>query len=94
VRELDEALAEALRPMIQEMVKREVRQAGLEWSWKSAVQAAEILGVKPATVYRRFERGQLPGRKVRGRLYIDMRAFGDELAGRVSSKHQLRGRAP
>jgi len=76
---LSEALAEALRPLVTQLVRDEVKRAGFEWGWRTAEQAAEILGVTPAAVRQRVQAGQLPGRKEYGRIYVDLRAFDEQL---------------
>src|SRR5262249_3686986 len=42
---IEEALIETLRPAIEEIVRAEVKRAEFEWQWRSAEQAAELLGI-------------------------------------------------
>lgn len=77
--DIEQDLTELLTPLVRKIVKEEVQRAGFEWTWRTAEQAAEILGTTPAAVRQRVQRGSLPGRTEFGRVYVDMRAFDAQL---------------
>ncbi len=67
-----EAIAQALEPLVRRIVREEVRRAAHDWRWRSPAQAGELLGISAAAVRQRVVRGQLPARKLEGRLYLDI----------------------
>jgi hypothetical protein len=67
------ALAQALQPLVEALIRDEVRRAGLEWRWATAERAGELLGISAAAVRQRVLRGQLPARRLDGRVYLDVR---------------------
>lgn len=78
--ELDAALVETLRPMVARLVREEVQKAGLAWRWQSVRQAAKTLDTSEASIRKRAQRGQLPTRKLNGRLYVDMETLDRQMA--------------
>ena len=66
------ALAEALEPLVRRLVREEVRRAEYEWRWRTPAEAGELLGISAAAIRQRVVRGQLPARKLEGRLYLDV----------------------
>lgn len=78
---LEETLLEVLRPSIRQMVRRELSKAEYEWRWKTAEQAAEVLGISVGAVRQRFQRGTLPGVKRGKHIYVDFRALSEQLDG-------------
>jgi DNA-directed RNA polymerase specialized sigma24 family protein len=70
--DLQETITAALEPLLRRLVREEVERAKLQWRWRSVKQAAELLGLSEHAVHIRCARGQLPCRKLDGRLYIDM----------------------
>lgn len=44
----------------------------MQWRWRSVRQTAELLDLTEKAVRTRCEKGQLPYRKLDGRLYVDM----------------------
>jgi hypothetical protein len=79
VLKLDEALAETLQPMVKRMVEEEVERAGFRWTWMSPTQAGRLLGISAAAVRRRAREGRIPARIEDGRIYVDMRAYDQQL---------------
>lgn len=69
---VDEALLELLRPLVRELVAKEVKRAKLEWRWQPVARVAELLDISEEAVRKRVQRGQIPGRRVEGRVYVDM----------------------
>lgn len=69
---IDDALLELLRPLVRQLVKEEVERAKLQWRWQPVSRAAELLGISEHAARQRVQRGQLPGKRVEGRVYIDM----------------------
>jgi hypothetical protein len=67
------AILDALLPSLRRMVRDEVVRAEVEWRWRTAEQAGELLGVSGAAVRQRVRRGQLPGHRFDGRVYLDVR---------------------
>jgi hypothetical protein len=78
--ELEDALAEALAPMLKKMVAEEVERAKFRWRWQSVKQAAITLDMSEAAIRQRARRRQIPARKLDGRLYVDMEALDRQLA--------------
>jgi hypothetical protein len=78
--QLELALIEVLRPVVKRMVREEVERAGMRWRWQSVRQAAETLDMSEAAIRKRAQRGQIPARKLDGRLYVDMEALDRQLA--------------
>lgn len=76
---LAESLIELLRPVIREVVRDELRRERESWRWASVRQAAERLDVSEHAIHQRVSRGQLPHRKLEGRVYIDMKAVDQRL---------------
>jgi hypothetical protein len=66
-------LSEALEPLLRRLAREEGRRAGLEWRWLTAERAGGLLGISAAAVRQRVRRGQLPGRHLGGRVYLDFR---------------------
>ena len=66
------AIADALEPLVRRLVREEVRRAGLAWHWRTPEQAGELLGISAAAVRQRVVRGELPAKKLEGRLYLDI----------------------
>lgn len=79
---IDQALIELLRPLVHEIVREEVERARLEWRWQPAARAAELLGISEEAVRRRVARGQLPGKTVERRVYVNMEEL-DRRLGRL-----------
>lgn len=69
---LTTALGDVLEPLVRRLVREEVRRAGHEWRWRTPAQAGELLGISAAAVRQRVVRGQLPARRLEGRLYLDV----------------------
>ena len=69
---IDAALAEALEHLLRRLVREEVRRAAHEWRWRTPEQAGELLGISAAAVRQRVVRGQLPARRLEGRVYLDI----------------------
>lgn len=76
---IDEALIELLRPLVHDLVRDELRREREQWRWASVKQAAERLDVSEQAIHHRVRRGQLPHRKLEGRVYIDMKAVDNML---------------
>jgi hypothetical protein len=72
VSDLNESIGEALEPLLRRLVREEVERAKLQWRWRSVRQAAELLDLTEKAIQLRCWRGQLPCRKLDGRLYVDM----------------------
>jgi hypothetical protein len=81
---IDDALVELLRPLVRQLVKEEVKRAKLEWRWQPVARAAELLGITEEAARRRVLRGQLPGRRVEGRVYVDMAELDRQIAQQPS----------
>ena len=81
VSDLQDALLEAIRPMIAAAVAEEVKRAKLEWKWVPVKRAAELLDLSEHAVHIRCSKGQLPCRKLDGRLFVDMEAVDRRLRG-------------
>lgn len=71
---IEEALQEVLRPLVREEVQRALRKERERWRWASVRQAAERLDMSEQAIYTRIHRGQIPSKKLDGRVYIDMNA--------------------
>jgi hypothetical protein len=52
--------------------REEVRRVEHEWKWRTPDQAGELLGISAAAVRQRVVRGQLPARRLEGRVYLDI----------------------
>ena len=65
------ALVAALEPLVSQIVREEVARAEHEWRWRTPAQAGELLGISAAAVRQRVVRGQLPARRLEGRVYLD-----------------------
>jgi len=76
---LDQALTETLKPLVKQMVEEEVERSGFRWSWMSPSQAGELLGISASAVRKRVREGRLPARIEDGRIYVDMRAYDQQL---------------
>ena len=70
--ELADALAAALMPRLQVLVEQEVKKQVFAWRWRTAEQAGDLLGISADAVRQRVLRGDLPGKKVMGRVYLDI----------------------
>jgi hypothetical protein len=79
---IDEALLELLRPLVREIVRDEVNRAKLGLRWVPVKKAAEEFGISEAAMRQRVKSGAVPGKKVDGRVYVDMLAH-DERIGRL-----------
>lgn len=86
--ELQAALVDLLRPLVREIVREEVKRAKLEWRWQPVGRAAELLGISEQAARRRVLRGQLPGRRVEGRVYVDMEKLDREIAATLTPHRQ------
>ena len=75
-----EALVAVIAPRIRQVVQEEVARAGLEWRWRTPKQAGELLGISEEAVRQRVRRGQLPGYRLEGRVYLDIKDL-DALIG-------------
>lgn len=66
------ALAEALKPLVRQLVREEVRLQLDECSprWLTVAQAAVRIGIGESAVRERIRRGMLVGRKWEGRWYV------------------------
>jgi len=80
---IDQALLDLLRPLVRQLVREEVKRAKLEWRWVPVARAAELLGISEAAARRRVLRGQLPGKRVEGRVYVDMERLDRQIGGRL-----------
>jgi hypothetical protein len=62
--------------------------------WLTAEQAGELLGISPAAVRQRVVRGQLPAKKLEGRLYFDIHDLDAAIAnGRYDARpHHINGK--
>lgn len=80
---IDQALLELLRPLVREIVREEVKRAKLEWRWQPVARAAELLGISERAARTRVLRGQLPGKRVEGRVYVDMEKLDRQIGGRL-----------
>lgn len=80
---IEEHLIELLRPLIREAVREEVKRAKLQWRWQPVARAAELLGISERAARTRVLRGQLPGRRVEGRVYVDMEQLDRQIEGRL-----------
>jgi len=78
--ELEVALIELLRPMVKRMIAEEVAKHEQGWRWQSVKQAAKTLDMSEAAVRKRAWKGQIPARKLDGRLYVDMQALDQQIA--------------
>lgn len=76
---LDEALIELLRPLVKQLVHDEVERARMEWRWQPAARVAELLGISEDAVRHRVRKGQLPGKTVDRRVYVDMQELDRQL---------------
>jgi hypothetical protein len=71
--ELASGLAEALRPLVAELVRAELERIGAETSrasWLTVEEAAEQRRTTPGAIRARCERGQLPGAVRDGRRWL------------------------
>jgi hypothetical protein len=66
------ALAETLESLVRRVVREETRRHEHEWRWRTPAQAGELLGISAAAVRQRVVRGQLPARRLEGRVYLDI----------------------
>ena len=73
------ALQAVLKPMVKAMVAEEVARAGFQWEWLTPARAGELLGISAAAVRKRAREGRIPARVEDGRIYIDMRAYDQQL---------------
>jgi hypothetical protein len=79
---LEDDLTQLLEPLLRRLVREEVERAKLRWRWASVARAAELLDVTPNALYIRISKGQLPTRKLEGKVYVDMEAL-DRRLGRL-----------
>jgi hypothetical protein len=86
---LSSALAEALEPLVRRLVDDAVRRAELEWRWRTSEQAAELLGITPAAIRQRTNRGQLRAYKFDGRNYYDVHELDAAIRDGRYSESQL-----
>ena len=68
----DEALLALLTPVVRRLVREELRHAQAEQRWLPAAEAAERLGLSSEAVRRRVLRGQLPGKTLNRKVFVDM----------------------
>jgi hypothetical protein len=66
------AVSDAVEPLVRRLVREEVRRVEHEWRWRTPAQAGQLLGISAAAVRQRVSRGQLPGRRLEGRVYLDI----------------------
>ena len=78
--DLVEALVVSITPRMRQVAREEVARAGLEWRWRTPEQAGELLGISAEAVRQRVLRGQLPGYRLGGRVYLDIKDL-DALIG-------------
>jgi hypothetical protein len=71
---------DALLPSLRRIVREEVARAELQWRWRTPKEAGALLGISEQAVRQRVLRGQLPGERYQGRVYIDIRNL-DALIG-------------
>jgi len=71
---IDEAFLELVRPIVREEVARALQRERDRWRWASVRQASERLDMSQSAIYNRIRRGQLPHKKLDGRVFIDMTA--------------------
>jgi hypothetical protein len=79
VTQLDDALAATLKPLVKKMVEEEVERAGFRWTWMTPKKAGELLGVSDSAIRKRARAGRIPARIEDGRIYVDMRAYDEQL---------------
>lgn len=79
--EVELVLAQLIGPIVRRMVAEEIEKQGgaLRWAWLPPEQAAEILGVSADAIRHRVKRGQMPGRTIGRRIYVDMKEFDRQL---------------
>jgi hypothetical protein len=67
-----EALVEALRPLVADLVAEELdrREAERRLEWLTVEEYAELQRTTPAAVHKRLERGQVPGAAREGRRWL------------------------
>lgn len=67
-----EALVEALRPLVAELVAAELerRDRRPRVDWLTVEEYAELRRTTPAAVHKRLERGQVPGAVREGRRWL------------------------
>lgn len=76
---LEASLHDSLRPLVRQLVREEVKRTKLEWRWQPVARAAELLGISEGAARRRVTRGQLPGKRVEGRVYVDMEKLDQQI---------------
>jgi Helix-turn-helix domain len=87
---IDEALTELIRPLVRQIVREEIRRAQTQRRYLPVKKAAEEMGISEAAARQRVRRGQLPGRNVEGRVYVDMESLDRVIAGSATVVGQRR----
>jgi hypothetical protein len=77
---IEDALIETLRPLVRALVQEEVERAKLQWRWWPVERVAELLGITPKAVRHRVLRGQMPGKNVNGRVFVDMLEYDRQIS--------------
>lgn len=77
--DLESDLLELLRPLVRAAVREEVENVKSHFRWASVRTAATLLDLSEQAVRMRVWRGQIPARKLDGKLYIDLRALDHQL---------------
>jgi helix-turn-helix protein len=69
---LTAAIEEMLTPLVRRLVREELARAAMLWQWRTPAEAGALLGISAAAVRQRVLRGQLPAKRLEGRLYFDI----------------------
>jgi len=73
--DVDEALVALLTPLVRRLIKAELAKERDRFRWAPVPVVAEKLGISEEAVRQRWQKGQLPGRVVERRVYIDLAAL-------------------
>ena len=76
---IEEELVELLRPLVHKLVVEEVRRAKFGLQFMPLKRAASELGITETALRQRYQAGTVPGKKLDGRIYVDMLAFDQKL---------------
>ena len=76
---IEQELIELITPLVRDLVREEVKRAKLGLRWVPVKKAAEELGITENALRQRVLAGTVPGKKVDGRVYVDMLAHDERL---------------
>src|SRR5262249_32234038 len=77
---IDEALVELLRPLVEQLVREEGRRAKLGLRFMPGKEGARQLGISEHALRQRVAAGSVPGKRLDGRIYVDMLALDEKLS--------------